>query len=212
MAKKSIFRKWWLWALVAVVVIGIASGTGKNENGRIYNQGPSEGNTAQQPTPKDESIKAGMYKVGEDIAAGEYVLFADQGIMAYYQVSKDSSGRLESIITNDNFYGTRYVSVVSGQYLELKNSKMLPIEKAPVLQATDNKFEEGMYKVGRDLPAGEYKVIPDRGGSAYVEVSKDASGQLNSIVSNDNFDAEKYITVNDGQYIKLVSCYLSKRA
>ena len=75
-----------------------------------------------------------------------------------------------------------------------------PEEESKVIKA-------GMYKVGRDIEAGEYKVIPE-GSMSYVEVSKDSTGDLYSIVSNDIFDAEKYITVQEGQYIKLTGCSL----
>lgn len=161
---------------------------------------PAEGNKAA----KDKYIKAGMYKVGTDISPGEYLLYPDGG-MAYYQVSKDSSGALESIISNDNFQGTRYVTVKEGQYFELKSSKMLAVGEAPVQNPQNGKYGEGMYKVGRDIKAGEYKVVSE-GASAYYEVSSNSSGSIESIITNDNFDGEKYITIKDGQYIKLNGC------
>ena len=88
---------------------------------------------------------------------------------------------------------------------------MYPVEKAPVLSAKDNKYSEGMYKVGRDIAAGEYKVIPTGTVGSYVEVAKDSKGVVGSIVTNDNFTAEKYVTIKDGQYIKLVECYLTTK-
>jgi hypothetical protein len=159
------------------------------------------------PTQVDDSIKPGMYKVGMDIQAGEYVLFANSGLPAYFQVSSDSSGTLDSIITNDNFNGNRYITVVNGQYIEFTKAKMFPVNKAPVLQPVDGKYLEGMYKVGRDIIAGEYKVVSD-GGTSYLEVASDSSGALESIVTNDNFTGEKYITIQDGQYIKLSRCHI----
>ena len=88
---------------------------------------------------------------------------------------------------------------------------MYPIDKAPVLSAKDNIYSEGMYKVGRDIAAGEYKVVPTGTVGSYIEVAKDSKGVLESIVSNDNFTAEKYVTIKDGQYIKLVECYLTTK-
>lgn len=171
------------------------------------------GGASQTPAPstsegdkaaKDKYIKAGMYKVGTDISPGEYLLYPDGG-MAYYQVSKDSSGALESIISNDNFSGTRYVTVKDGQYFELKSSKMLPVGEAPVQAPQNGKYSEGMYKVGRDIKAGEYKVVAE-GTSAYYEVASNSNGDIESIVANDNFEGEKYITIKEGQYIKLNGC------
>lgn len=158
-------------------------------------------------TQADDSIKAGMYKVGTDIQAGEYILFASSGQTSYLQVSADSSGTLDSIITNDNFKGNIYITVADGQYIEFTKAKMFPVDKAPVLQPVDGKYPEGMYKVGRDIIAGEYKVVSD-GGTSYLEVATDSSGVLESIVTNDNFTGEKYITIQDGQYIKLSRCHI----
>jgi hypothetical protein len=112
---------------------------------------------------------------------------------------------LESIITNDNFQGTRYVTVKDGQYIELKSSKMLPVNEAPVQEPQSGQYKDGMYKVGRDIKAGEYKVVAS-GSTAYYEVASNSGGGIESIVSNDNFEGEKYITVKDGQYLKLNGC------
>lgn len=175
------------------------------------------GGTTQTPAPstppaaqgteeakKDKYINAGMYKVGTDISAGECLIYSD-GSLAYFQVSKDSSGSLESIITNDNFQGTRYVTVKDGQYLELRDSRMLPVSEAPVQNPQNGQYVDGMYKVGRDIKAGEYKVAAS-GTTAYYEVTSNSGGGIESIVTNDNFEGEKYVTIKDGQYIKLNGC------
>ena len=153
----------------------------------------------------DKYITAGMYKVGQDIKAGEYVVYPDgQG---YYQVSRDSTGEPESIIANDSFSGNRYVTVADGQYFELKNAKMLPIAETEPFKPVSGKYTGGMYKVGRDIEAGEYKAIAED-DFAYAEIVKDSTGSFDSIITNDNFTASKYVTIKDGQYIKLVNCYL----
>ncbi|MBO8169370.1 MAG: hypothetical protein H0Z35_09335 [Thermoanaerobacteraceae bacterium] len=148
-----------------------------------------------------------MYKVGKDIPAGEYLIIAEG--MGYYQVTKDSSGSLDSIVSNDNFTNTRYVTVSEGQYLEITGSKMILASEAEPQKPQNGEYADGMYKVGKDIPAGEYKVVAT-GGIAYLEVAKDSKGGLDSIITNDNFEGEKYITVKEGQYIKLVDCKLVK--
>ena len=37
----------------------------------------------------------------------------------------------------------------------------------------------------------------------YIEVSSDSRGVLDSIITNDNLMEDSYITVQDGQYLKL---------
>ncbi len=55
-----------------------------------------------------------------------------------------------------------------------------------------------MYKVGSDIPAGEYKV--EASGDGYIEVSNNSTHSLNAIATNDYFQGTKYVTVKDGQY------------
>ena len=66
----------------------------------------------------------------------------------------------------------------------------------------------GMYKVGVDIDAGEYKVTPD--GNGYYEVDSSSAGTLDAIVANENFSSDVYVTVSDGQYLKLSGATLSK--
>ena len=60
----------------------------------------------------------------------------------------------------------------------------------------------GIYKVGEDIPAGEYQVEASS-GLGYIEVSSDSRHQIEGIITNDNFEGNKYITVQDGQYLTL---------
>lgn len=156
------------------------------------------------PAPTVKTYSDGMYKIGDDMPAKEYVLVSDSS--AYFQIAKNSTGELDSILANDNFTNRSIITVSSGQYLTLRNCTAYAFEDAPKIQPSDGFLSEGMYKVGIDLPAGEYKVILDKDAIvnyAYVEVSTNSTHGLDSIVSNDNFQTERYITVKNGQYIKL---------
>lgn len=161
-------------------------------------------------TPKTEPVKykSGSYKVGNDIPAGEYVLFND-GFMAYYSVCKDSTGELDSIISNDNFNENTIITIKDGQYFEISDAYAINIKDVKELDTS----KEGMFKVGKHIKAGEYKLEVNESsilGMGYVEVSKDSTHDLNSIISNDNFEGTKYITVKDGQYLKLSDCKIVK--
>lgn len=69
-----------------------------------------------------------------------------------------------------------------------------------------NIISAGMYKVGIDIPAGEYKVTPTGSASAYYLVANDSSGEVSSWVTNASFDDVRYVTVKYGQYITLERC------
>lgn len=66
---------------------------------------------------------------------------------------------------------------------------------------------EGMYLVGKDIPAGTYllKTTSAEYGGYYARC-KDASGEITSIIANDNFTNTAYITVNNGEYLQLTRC------
>lgn len=79
------------------------------------------------------------------------------------------------------------------------------IEKYP-LADNAQKYSEGQYKIGSDLPAGTYMLIQsDFGWSSYYAITSDANGD--NIIDNDNFDNHSYIDVYDGEYLTLNRCY-----
>lgn len=60
-----------------------------------------------------------------------------------------------------------------------------------------------VYKIGTDLPAGEY-YIKATSYSMYVEIASDNSGDIESIVGNLNTQGGIYVTVHNGEYLKIV--------
>ncbi|PET77561.1 hypothetical protein CN514_00760 [Bacillus sp. AFS001701] len=217
--KKPFYKKWWVWLIAVILFIGFVNSFNDTDTASTKPKEEVKKETVKKEQPKketpkaaapkkvkkvDNSIKSGMYKVGNDIQPGEYVLISNG--TGYFQVSKDSSGTLESIVSNDNFTTDAIVSVKAGQYFEFKDAKAYPIAKAPKLEPKNGKLGEGTYKVGLHIQPGEYKVVAD--GMAYVEVSKSSYHGLEDIVTNDNFEGEKYITVKAGQYIKVSSAYI----
>ncbi|MDD3416360.1 MAG: hypothetical protein PHY47_20550 [Lachnospiraceae bacterium] len=168
----------------------------------------SEGAEAPEAQPSN-AIAGGMYKVGVDIPAGEYLLTSNSGAFpSYVEVSSDSSGAFESIVANDNYFNRTYISVADGQYLKFDGSAV-PSGEAPAYQSDNGAYPEGQYLVGKDIPAGEYKISLTEGsvsGLGYIEVSSDSSASLDSIVSNANIQGDTYQSVSDGQYLTLSGC------
>jgi len=167
------------------------------------------------PSPEfqDAGFKSGMYKIGADMPAGEYKLFSTGGLSggSYFEVAKDSSNTLESIVANDNFFSFTYVTVSAGQYFKFTDARAVPADKAEKSGPADGKYSSGMYKVGVDIPAGEYKVIPEEKstlGYGYYEITESSRHTLDDIVANDNFKDPLYITVQNGQYLKLSEAYI----
>lgn len=65
------------------------------------------------------------------------------------------------------------------------------------------KYGEGQYKVGTDIPSGEYVVLT-HSISGYFAVTSDSNGD--DIIANENFDYNSIVTVNDGEYLELSRC------
>lgn len=70
---------------------------------------------------------AGMYKVGTDLPAGNYVIkSAGDG---YVSVNTGPVGNSE-IVWNDNFHGTKSADLTNGQYIELNKASISPASAA----------------------------------------------------------------------------------
>jgi hypothetical protein len=86
-----------------------------------------------------------------------------------------------------------------------------PQASAPALQQTGpvTSFGDGTYRVGpgHDIMPGQYRTNGSgRAGvleSCYWERNVNDSGQLEAIVSNDNFNGPASITVRSGEYLKV---------
>lgn len=136
---------------------------------------------------------AGTYKVGEDIPAGEYKL-ESSGKGGYYCVYPDTSK--SEILENDNFSSVNYINLEDGQCIELSRCSMVEIAYAT---PTSTPSGDGMYKIGFDIPAGEYKLsaTDDRGYYCIY----DNSSVTRDIQENDNFEGTTYCTVSNSQYL-----------
>ncbi len=66
-------------------------------------------------------------------------------------------------------------------------------------------YKADQYKVGVDLPAGQYMLIQDGSDSAYFSLTSDANGH--DIIVNDNFDTHSIVDVFVGEYLQLKRCY-----
>lgn len=157
--------------------------------------------TQEPPGTKENPYLEGMYKVGSDIPAGEYLFVITDTSGGYVCVSADSNK--DDIIENEIVELCWFATVEDGQYLEVRDCAFLHAELATLNINADGSFNSGMYRVGIDIPAGEYKLASEDDG--YWCIYKSSDLPLD-IVSNDLFDSSSYVTVKDGQYLKISGC------
>ncbi len=155
-------------------------------------------NSASAPVDAAAFTKydAGMYKIGVDLPAGEYIVFASGGT-GYFCVSSDSNQN--DILFNENFDYNSIITIRDGEYLDLTRCYAVPAEENPDVDVSAT----GMFKVGTHIPAGEYR-LESFGGTGYYCIYPDS--RQDDIIANNNFDGQNYVTVSDGQYLVLNRC------
>ena len=186
------------WGAGLMVLIGSCAGDNSTKS-----TSSSATAKATQDVPKVKTYSAGQYKIGKDLPAGEYVVISNGD--SYIELASDSTGNFSSIIANDVFKNRSVITVQDGQYLKVQRGTIYAAKDAPKVELKNGMLPSGMYKVGIDFPAGEHKVTSN-GGDSYIEVSRDSSHNMSSIISNDLFTGDRYIQVSDGQYLKFFNC------
>ena len=162
---------------------------------------------ATRPATKGQSsgtwYEASTYKVGTDLPAGEYYIECISDVQSYFAINADSSG--DDILENENFRGCHFVTVENGQYLEVSRGVFTNASGVKLnINASD--VPEGMYRVGVDIPAGEYKLTCTSSDSKAYFAVYDNSSANRDIRENDNFPKNQYITVYNGEYLQLKRC------
>lgn len=160
--------------------------------------------TLLQSSSTGNTYSAGQYKIGADMPAGEYIVVQSDSKKVSLELNSDSTGTSDSYITSDYFSGRRYITANDGEYLTISNGIAYPAKEAPKVEIIDGELPEGEYKVGEDIKAGEYKVLPnEESKSVSLGVYSDSRHTSDSYVTSDYFKGEKYITVSDGQYLEV---------
>lgn len=156
--------------------------------------------TAQTPAAEnnvdDGSYGAGQYKVGVDIPAGEYLAVGD-GYLELTRKPKDNW------IFNNNFNNRHYVEGRDGEYIKITAGvRLYPVDKSPKVEFNSDNVIAGQYKIGTDIPAGEYKVTSESQG--YFAVWSNSHD--NTIIANafmPGANETHYVNVTAGQYLFL---------
>lgn len=165
---------------------------------------------AEQETDKNsvEYIE-GMYKVGVDIPEGEYILIRSKDERYLSSVCVSSDGNKSDIITYDIFDTHHYITVKSGQYLEINGCTATSSNGKRILVEDLEKISQGTYKVGTDIPAGEYKLTEAPDAVIASVCIQNTSEADHDIISYNIVKNTSYITVKDGQYLVLSDCTAS---
>lgn len=149
-------------------------------------------------------ISGRVLRCGSDFEPGDYYIFSLWGSNALYGVvdaPNDFSYSYERMI--------RKIHVEKGQYIMLLDAVLVEDENVD----TNNWQKYGVYLVGKDIPAGEYKIetISDRYSSGSYSIDgimgayqiTKGNPENEPIECNSLFFGTTYITVKEGEYIAI---------
>ena len=159
----------------------------------------------------EEEIEKDDYKeVGTDIEAGEYLIISDDS-ESYVEVAKDNTGASESIVYNAHLEKDEhmYLTISNGQYLNIEDAEIYSLADAPSIIPEDGVYQNGQFKVGTDIPAGEYTYIVDKNdSSAFIEVSTSSIYDVDNIILSETPTVNGSVTLTDGQYLTLQNVHI----
>lgn len=163
-------------------------------------------------------VSEGSYRVGEDVSAGDYIIYADDymGIdTGSHFVSggefevRESTSADANLVLYDGVDTFVFVTITDGQYLKLDKCSLYPIDYTDKIDTT----KEGGFRVGIDIPAGEYKVVEDGDDEvlSYPLISVYSSyASMIDLVTCQDVSGSGYIEVQDGQYLILDDCHIEQ--
>ena len=189
-----------------------SQGTGSNSNKKTDVSGATLAFKYVDVSLIPNGLGEGTYKVGKDIDPGEYIAY---GLHSTAQIKQfNSLDEQEDAEEIDGLFID--LTLEENQYIEVESGIVLPKSTFDM----NNLAQYGIYKVGQDIEAGEYKVaaISDSYESSYeevdgalgaLEVADEAFGG-NVLKTVDLYDGQKYVTLEDGQYVRIVDAALYK--
>jgi len=153
-----------------------------------------------------EVLDIGSSEVGH--LSGEYVIikYTSQNFGATIEgFSRNENGKLD--LTLIEFVSSQmYINIDNLNEVTLKNTVGIKADKINNIKLK-GKQHDGMYKVGVDIPVGKYELKQKDNTPflyGYYAIHKSAlTGDLGSIVKNDNFQRNAFVEVEEGQYLEL---------
>ena len=152
--------------------------------------------------PPEEWVwyEEGEYEAGIDISAGEY----------YIKENGDGTCWAEII----NGEETQNVSCYDFSFFYLEQGDILRLEKGKITQARNvppiSGRGSGMYRIGFDLPAGNYQVVPTGEEEAYYRVFANAKYLRKGDAAFSSSVTSLQFHVSEGQYLMVLDAKIEE--
>ena len=162
--------------------------------------------TVKAKTGTETKYKSANMEVGRDIPAGTYALIAQGSELATYGICLDAD--YQSTLSTGIFFGNTYVKLEKGQYMYMDSCYAVPES-----QAEPDTNKSGVFKVGKDIAAGTYKLSPSKGdeGMYYVYSSlNDLMYTEIEISDMTKINGSESVELKKGQYLQTIDCKIAK--
>lgn len=158
-----------------------------------------------------------VYTVGTDIDAGTYWLTGSDTNLSYFYILQPTENKSTSynVVHSNNYFGHNLMNFEDGDVVVFVNQgTMFPIEK--LTEKFTTPYKSGVYRVGTDIPAGNYRVnIGEADSYSAYYIMSDLNYNSDSYEDSDYFTMQNpgtkaaEITLEDGQYIELYNMTMS---
>ncbi|MCM1132778.1 MAG: hypothetical protein NC340_04835 [Ruminococcus flavefaciens] len=154
----------------------------------------------------------GTYKVGYEIPEGYYILVYNGIYDTYGDAGFDVYGYSNEI--SKHFLYSSFVKLEKYSYIDMAWCDAYSLD---TFDGENNPFERsGMFRVGTDVPAGTYKVIPidERNLPPLWTVHEDIDSiDYDEIdFSYHYYEDDNEVTLKDGEILEMQYCYLEETA
>ncbi|MGL4363314.1 MAG: hypothetical protein ACRCSG_08645 [Cellulosilyticaceae bacterium] len=178
--------------------------------------------TKQQIIDKGYTIyEEGEYVVGEDIPFGQYAYMSDLEGSVWVAENKDWIGPYDYFYAsfssdNNSMFEIREIH----NYVEVKKGFLVKLseDEAFYTKFEDNQIPAGVYRVGVDIPAGEYMVYADNPEINFrqteIAVGRDINQADHGEKNKSFYESRFYETSVDlvqGDFVYISYAYLEKK-
>lgn len=213
--------------LVLTIIASVLCGCTANDSSKGATTQPvssEENNVSSNPEPTNTELSYGFldhtmfsfyltdgtFRCGDDFEPGDYYIMSLFGAAALYDVSDTPDG-----FSWSSHRMMRKAHVKEGQYVELHDAILVNADEVD----TSNWAKYGVFLVGKDLPAGDWKIVTI--SDEYCTEIENISGIVGAYqICEDSpenepvsctplFDKQSYITLENGQYLVINNAKLT---
>ena len=144
----------------------------------------------------------GSYVIGRDIPPGEYAVFtedtSEQNAYSTCTITLYKDDTDERRIGTFRFQHHGLITLYKGQHLVITKGYAVEADRAGITLGTT-----GMYKAGRDMEPGTYRITPLTSGGGYYALYNDVRYYYDYIDEYGALFEPVTINIGEGQYLEL---------